>query len=569
VPSVPFRVSAAAAGSFTQKPPIQPPRTTTTTTTARRRIAKPGEWNESELRRQTIWSIEEAMEPMPTGMIECMYRQEQLDQPFCYYMLYQQNITESHRMDSIKVMMQIASAWCLSRETLHLAVRYWDRYMTHVPSSKKGCTFTEPATATTASVFYSGVPLPVERIDLLNMACIWLASKMADDSTPTANDLLVAAENRYSLHQLVLMEKILVRVLCANASSVTTNTWLGTYLRAMVREITETCGQTSVSSMSMSDVSTNSWSTTRDVVHSQQQIRVVLSKLTYIQMMESLDLVMMHPHVLRFYPSACAASILYLRYGPGHELHDIVRAATAYDYDDLQPCIDFMQRLLSRYVYQPWLPWTKEQTTVCQKLFLDSHDRFHLAHYNKHMYDVVCQVWKEDIANKGSKTVYCHTNISQSAPLFLRSTIVPNLHARSLIRPIRAACRTHVDEWGMSTYERLVSMSPTPTSPLSSSSSSSSSSSGDLHGSPMSLQSSAPSSPETTDSLSSFSTSDVEASPPSSEKRDTLQDCDMTILKDKMEQGARISNRDCGNNKNNGKSNDTMNWNVPSIFVTS
>ena len=127
------------------------------------------------------------------------------------YMRRHEGIEPTMRSILIDWLVEIAHAYRLHRETLHLAVEYMDRFMSVV----------------------RGPPMRVDRLQLVGITALFLAAKVEEIYPPKLKDFATHLEdyshdNEDAIQQF---ELFMLKSLAWQISPVTANTWLMTYLQ--------------------------------------------------------------------------------------------------------------------------------------------------------------------------------------------------------------------------------------------------------------------------------------------------------------------------------------------------
>jgi len=103
-------------------------------------------------------------------------------------------------------LMKLSTEFKFKRETFHYSVNYIDRYLSLSPQ------------------------LPKTELQLLGTAALFLASKMEEIFIPKLQDFVRTTDNAYTLSQLEVMEKDLVKMLKWQLTPPTLNTWANCYM---------------------------------------------------------------------------------------------------------------------------------------------------------------------------------------------------------------------------------------------------------------------------------------------------------------------------------------------------
>ncbi|XP_004289008.1 PREDICTED: cyclin-A1-1-like [Fragaria vesca subsp. vesca] len=119
----------------------------------------------------------------------------------------QKKINPSMRALLIDWLVEVAEGYSFVPETLYLAVNYIDRYL-------------------------SGNPIDGERLMLLGIVCLMLASKYEDMWTPSVETFCDLADNIYLEEEVLEMESSVLSYLKYEMTAVTTKSFLSRFVRA-------------------------------------------------------------------------------------------------------------------------------------------------------------------------------------------------------------------------------------------------------------------------------------------------------------------------------------------------
>ncbi|CAN4125151.1 unnamed protein product [Withania somnifera] len=133
---------------------------------------------------------------------------EERRRPFSNYMeKFQNNVTPTMRMILVDWLVEVAEEYKLVSDTLYLTVAYIDRFLSsHV--------------------------IARDRLQLLGVSCMLIASKYEEISPPHVEDFCYVTENTYSREEVVNMERDLLNFLNFEISNPTTKTFLRIFNKA-------------------------------------------------------------------------------------------------------------------------------------------------------------------------------------------------------------------------------------------------------------------------------------------------------------------------------------------------
>lgn len=133
---------------------------------------------------------------------------EERRRPLSNYMeKVQNNVTPTMRMILVDWLVEVAEEYKLVSDTLYLAVTYIDRFLSsHV--------------------------LAMDRLQLLGVSCMLVASKYEEISPPHVEDFCYVTDNTYTREEVVNMERDLLNFLNFEISNPTTKTFLRIFTKA-------------------------------------------------------------------------------------------------------------------------------------------------------------------------------------------------------------------------------------------------------------------------------------------------------------------------------------------------
>lgn len=126
--------------------------------------------------------------------------------PSSDYMRKQQDITSNMRYILVDWLVEVCDEYKLSRDTLHLAVNYIDRFLSRMMVARA-------------------------RLQLVGTAAMFLASKYEEIYPPEANEFVYVTDDTYSKSQVLRMEHLILKVLNFNLVVPTALTFLDFFLK--------------------------------------------------------------------------------------------------------------------------------------------------------------------------------------------------------------------------------------------------------------------------------------------------------------------------------------------------
>lgn len=422
-----------------------------------------------------IVSVETSLAEFNPDLERHMWDSEQQFQPYLYYLMYQTHLDASMRPMLVDWMFEVGAEYCLSRETVYLAINYVDRFLSASPTDL-------PADGTSRSV------VDRKTLQLLGVTCLWIASKIEEIFPPSPEDFAVCTDHAYDAGQLVNMEPVVLRVLNWRLHAQTPFSWLKLFLKKAATLLYDEFKRraqmlfeasvpntpaTPCVATSSSGVTPSTPVLTVSQAHHQfsllqldflAELEYLLSSAWFVRMMELLDVISLDMHSLRFYPSHLAAAVLFVVHPVGTALHDLVAATTTYTATQLAPAI----ALISMFKDMPYRgPPSDERRSFMADLKVP-YDEFHSRQVHNPDGLSLLNAALESIAAKASAAAeaasaaataaaesgvdpadapavsvddgleaYCHTNIFRNLPSFLDGALWTELRTRGLLRPIR------------------------------------------------------------------------------------------------------------------------------------
>jgi len=123
-----------------------------------------------------------------------------------YYIHNQREITKAMRCVVVDWMVEVQESFELNHETLYLAVKMMDMFLSRRQASK-------------------------DVLQLVGVTCILIASKFDDRLAPTIDDLLYVCDDAYDKPQMITMEMAILRALDFNLGAPLSYTFLRRYAR--------------------------------------------------------------------------------------------------------------------------------------------------------------------------------------------------------------------------------------------------------------------------------------------------------------------------------------------------
>jgi len=263
-----------------------------------------------------------------------------------FYLKRHCNIEPQMRAILLDWLVEIAYAYRLHRETLHLAVEYMDRFLTCCKQQMR-----------------------VDRLQLIGMTCLFLAAKVEEIYPPKLKELASHMESYSNNNEDAIsqFELFILKTLNWQISPVTANTWLMTYLQiasinyySMFTENRDPTHQPILNTQMVMplNIYKNSNANKMNVTNTQQEFYLK----NYMKSVALLDLCMFDMDSLKFSYSILAASAMYHmvanlnpgssnpggyatpfdRMGLNSFACNIVQMSTGYKIQELDVCIKWM-----------------------------------------------------------------------------------------------------------------------------------------------------------------------------------------------------------------------------------
>lgn len=124
-----------------------------------------------------------------------------------YMFTAQTEITQRMRAILVDWLNEVASEYHLKRETLHLSINYLDRFLSRTRVSR-------------------------DRLQLVGVTCILIASKYCEISPPSADDFVFITDSAYSKREVLAMEHIVLNTLSFELTAVTPLDFLSRFLQS-------------------------------------------------------------------------------------------------------------------------------------------------------------------------------------------------------------------------------------------------------------------------------------------------------------------------------------------------
>jgi len=141
------------------------------------------------------------------GTLEYLTSREPIYTPDSYYLdKWKADLYWTMRLMLLDSLMKLSTELQLRRETFHYSVNYIDRYLSLSPDLSKA------------------------KLELLGTAALFLASKMEEVFARKLQDFVRVTDNGYTLKQLEVMEKDLVKILKWQLRPSTLNMWANCYM---------------------------------------------------------------------------------------------------------------------------------------------------------------------------------------------------------------------------------------------------------------------------------------------------------------------------------------------------
>ncbi len=413
---------------------------------------------------------------------------EQFYHPDMYYMNIQTLLAFNMRPVVCDWLSEVSTEYCLSRETWYLAINYMDRFLSVTGPSPNTPSFSHTATAPTTTTTTSSsqpqqlihsdndaplqqtfAPSPTSKesmstkasslanaptdtdtdtdtdkqlhnirattvsthidrsnLQLLAVACLFIASKVEDTHPPKAEDFALTTDGAYSADMIVSMERLVLQTLQWRLHAQTPLAFLQMFIKKTAIELCKTYTNFKYSSQLQKQMQT--------------QMEELLSVDTFIKMMNLMDVFTFDMHSIRFYPSALAASAMYTILSAHPVVYASVQEATAYTHEDLSPCIQMLV-MLSPLLAQV-VPQRQPNSAVCAWMRVPPNEYYTRATYNNEALKILGTLTEPFEQNR----THCHTNIIRSLTSISGFTF-KDLSNSGWLHPIKAKCRQHRDEW--------------------------------------------------------------------------------------------------------------------------
>jgi hypothetical protein len=217
-----------------------------------------------------------------------------------------------------------------------------------------------------------------------------------------------------------------------------------------------------------------------------QTLESLLSADLFVRQMELLDVLALDMHSLRFYPSQLAAAVLYLYHPPASALHHLVLAATGYEYDDLYGAVHMLSlfvdmpfvgqpdakarvkmlnlnlpfdELWARHVHNEqaleWLRAMQDQFGNCEGAAAAAPAPAQVA--NATGAGAGAGAGADDGAAAAAAAApaagvepgapICHINVARALPAFMPRSVLADMAAEQLLRPVRSRAHRDLGVW--------------------------------------------------------------------------------------------------------------------------
>lgn len=297
-------------------------------------------------------------------MIEWMFKREKDYQPDPDYMEYQTRIEPNMRSILFDWMMEVSQEFSLGREAMYLAINYVDRYLARinilirtreqqkqqVQAAKDNGDTSDAALALAHALaqypereglihngreYFSIVTRA--NLQLLGVTCLFIASKLEEIFPPNSSDFAVTTDGAYTTAQIDLMEKEVLKLLEWELHPQTTFSWLKVFVRRAAQHVNDQYDM--YIQQHNNDPNSDPRNEAAIRSHYEKILTVVMSVRHFTRCMELLDMCILDVYFLRFFPSALAASAMFVVMPELHQWH---KQITGYDASALSACINFL-----------------------------------------------------------------------------------------------------------------------------------------------------------------------------------------------------------------------------------
>jgi hypothetical protein len=195
-----------------------------------------------------------------------------------YFEYLQPDISNMMRTILIDWMMEVWNEFTLKRETFHYSLNYVDRFLSAHKNVRK------------------------EELQLVGVTAMFMAAKMEEVYSPRVADFAKSTDNGYEVHQIVAMEKLMLKELQWRTTPPTYAMWANWYMNQWDIYI-----------------SANEYAKTHDVIQNVPDLTFKTSNESaysrFREIMQIMDLMVLDHSWLLYKPRGLIASIMYLILG--------------------------------------------------------------------------------------------------------------------------------------------------------------------------------------------------------------------------------------------------------------
>ena len=195
-----------------------------------------------------------------------------------YFATWQSEISNIMRAILVDWMMEVCNEFTLKRETFHYALNYVDRFLSIHHNIRK------------------------EELQLIGVSCMFIAAKMEEVYSPRVADFAKSTDNGYDVHQIVKMEKLILRELQWKTTPPTYNMWANWYMTQWDIYVT-----------------TNEYALSNQLIQHQPDLSFKSSNESayarFREVMQIIDLIVLDNTWLQYQPRGLVVSIMFLILG--------------------------------------------------------------------------------------------------------------------------------------------------------------------------------------------------------------------------------------------------------------
>jgi hypothetical protein len=297
-------------------------------------------------------SFSNVLESIEPDLIAVMLEGEKEYQPSAGYMSYQRQLDPSMRPILIDWMLEVAQEFTLGRETAHMAINYVDRFLT----------------LNAGAIQLQGTTIDRTNLQLLGVTCLFIAAKLEEIYPPNALDFATTTDGAYSVQQIALLERQVLKVLSWRLHPQTVYSWLKLFIKMICLNLH---AEMLVGIHSLEKRGEDPVAIKQQVGAGIEELRAQLNSLLNIdffcRIMQLIDCALLDITFLRYYPSAIAAAALYSFHLNSPRLAKIIEECTGYSLQQLSVIVNLLSLFLTMN-YNPHLYLTATKKPYFEEL---------------------------------------------------------------------------------------------------------------------------------------------------------------------------------------------------------